>query len=53
MKATNKFGQGFDSEEFASPVTQGPLKNQEGFEPANPEFGMPKDPLGYLKESKE
>lgn len=45
-----KFGEGFDKNEFASPVVVGPAKGQEGWDPSNPTVGEPRDPLGYLSE---
>jgi hypothetical protein len=52
-KELNKFGEGFDREEFASPVVVGPAKGQEGWNPSNPEVDGPRDPMGYLSEHEE
>jgi len=49
-KEKDKFGAGFDKDEFASPVIVGPAKGQEGYSPANPVIPEPHDPLGYLDE---
>jgi hypothetical protein len=48
-KAKDKFGEGPSSEDLISPIHVGPSKGQEGWTPANPTFGQPRDPLGYLK----
>jgi hypothetical protein len=48
-KAKDKFGEGPSSEDLISPIHVGPHKGQEGWTPANPTFGQPRDPLGYLK----
>jgi hypothetical protein len=47
----DKFGEGPNKEDLISPLHVGPSKGQEGWTPANPTFGQPRDPLGYLKES--
>lgn len=46
----DKMGEGFDKNEFASPLYIGPAKGQEGWNPSNPEVDEPHDPLGYMRE---
>lgn len=52
--AKDKFGEGPNKDDIISPIHVGPHKGQEGWTPANPTFGQPRDPMGYVpKDSKE